>query len=373
MVEINSKSFQQLVSDQAAATQAEAKRTLDYGRGSILLMLARSFASIGLWMQAQIFKVLSATRLTTSVKEDVDSFVEDFGMPRIREVFATGEVRFGRYSIGYTAFIPVKAMVRTGDAQLTFLVAANDTHPMWDGDRQGYVLPSAVMSTLLPVIASTAGPGSNVDPGTISLLSSPIVGIDYVINETSMSGGVEAERDDQVKKRFPLYIGSLSKGTDEAIGYAVSQVKSGLAFTAIEGSDAEPYGVDFVVVINDGSGAPNASLISQVSDAVSQTRALGVSWAVIWSSTRLANVSMAISTEYTRDKPAAVAAVQTALKEYIDGLGMGERLPYTRLAEIAYRASSKVTNVTGVVLNGGTSDLIPTKVEVIDPGSISVS
>lgn len=373
MVQINSKSFQQIVADQAAAMQATARRSLDFGRGSLLLMLARASASVGLWLQAQIFKVLSATRLTTSSGSDVDSFVEDFGMPRIKAVSAKGEVRIGRYTEGLVSSIPVGALIRTGDAQTSFTVSADPDHLLWDPAIPGYRLPATTLSTLVPVEAVSPGLGGNVEVGTISLLSTPITGVDYAINESPIRGGEEAEGDDSVKKRFPLYIGSLSQGTYQAIMYAISQVKASLAFSILEGEDAAPYGTDFVAVINNGSTTPDQSLINEIARVISPVRALGVSWTVIWSTVARADVTMFISTELARDKAQASADAAKAITAYISTLQMGEVLPYSRLANIAYLSNPKITNVVGVTLNGGVSDLVPAKTEVVNPGTISVA
>ena len=63
-----------------------------------------------------------------------------------------------------------------------------------------------------------------------------------------------------------------------------------------------------------------------------------------------------------------VAAVVTALQNAINGLGLGNSLPYTRLASIAYGVAG-VTNVTSVLLNGGTSDLTATAEQTVKCGN----
>src|SRR5260364_404183 len=60
------------------------------------------------------------------------------------------------------------------------------------------------------------------------------------------------------------------------------------------------------------------------------------------------------------DHTATAAQVAAAIKNYINTLGLGATLPYTRLAQIAYDASPAVTNVFAVQLNGATDDLIAT-------------
>lgn len=81
---------------------------------------------------------------------------------------------------------------------------------------------------------------------------------------------------------------------------------------------------------------------------------------------------MAITTASGYTHSAVVSTVQAALLNYINTLPLGTTLAYSRLAQIAYDASPAVTNVTGVTLNGGTSDVTATALQVIKTTSGSV-
>jgi len=67
-----------------------------------------------------------------------------------------------------------------------------------------------------------------------------------------------------------------------------------------------------------------------------------------------------------------VAAVTAAIETYIAGLAVGAMLGYTKLAQLAYEASSSVTNVSAVLLNGGTSDMVPGLFGVVRSGTLTV-
>jgi len=67
-----------------------------------------------------------------------------------------------------------------------------------------------------------------------------------------------------------------------------------------------------------------------------------------------------------------VALVQAALTVYIQGLGLGVSLPYSRLAQVAYDASPGVMNVTGVTLNTATADVTATAQSRVIPGTMTV-
>jgi hypothetical protein len=65
--------------------------------------------------------------------------------------------------------------------------------------------------------------------------------------------------------------------------------------------------------------------------------------------------------------------VAAAVETYIAGLGVGATLCYTRLAQLAYDASSAVINVSTVLLNGGTVDLVPPVFGAVVAGTVAVA
>ena len=68
-----------------------------------------------------------------------------------------------------------------------------------------------------------------------------------------------------------------------------------------------------------------------------------------------------------------VALVNTAISEYVATLTLGQMLPVTKLASLAYGASPYVTNVSNITLNGLTADLSASVKQVIRAGTIVVS
>ena len=70
------------------------------------------------------------------------------------------------------------------------------------------------------------------------------------------------------------------------------------------------------------------------------------------------------------DSTTVAGQVETSISNYIDGIPMGGTLPYGILYSLAFGVSG-VTNVSGVTLNGGTSDLVAGQNVEIVPGTIS--
>jgi hypothetical protein len=82
---------------------------------------------------------------------------------------------------------------------------------------------------------------------------------------------------------------------------------------------------------------------------------------------------MTLTTAAGVSHPDVLAVVAASIEGYITGLGIGQTLNYTRLAQLAYGASSSVLNVSAVLLNGGTSDLAPPVFGVIRSGTVVIS
>ncbi|GGH14922.1 hypothetical protein GCM10007036_14560 [Alsobacter metallidurans] len=374
MATLNVRSFTALVQAQAAAIQARASVLVDFTIGSILRSVVESNAGVGLWLQGLVLQVLLLTRAATSKGADLDTWVQDFGMTRLAAAASAGQVTFARFSTGISSLIPVGAQVQTADGTQNFTVIADSTKPAYSAAQNGYVLPIGVSSLAVPVKANTPSAASNVQAGSVTVMRTAISGVDTVTNASAMSGGGDAEADAALRTRFVAYLLSLSKGTKQAVCYAVTSVQAGLSYTLTENYD---YAGNmrtgyFYVVVDDGSGAPAASIINAVYTAVDAVRPLGVMFAVFAPTTLTAEVAATVTTGQGYDHNAVVAQVGVALTAYINGLGLGARLDFYRLAAVIYGVSG-VTDVTGLSLNGGTSDLIATTQQVIKPGAVTVS
>lgn len=376
MPDLEVKSFDTIVSEQALAAQAEAgDKGLNFAEGTVFRALAEAFGTIALWLQAQALRVLAATRASTSRGADLDSWMSDYFLTRAPAAAARGELTFSRFTPALPALVPVGAQAKTADGTVTFTVVAQSTHFAWDASQNGYPVAPGVVHMTVPVVANTAGTAGNVDTGTITLLSSTIPGIDTVSNPVPTSGGADAETDDALRIRFRAYIGALPRATRAAVDYAVGGVQAGLSWTVLEGTrpDGSAAAAYFTLVVDNGTGAPPSDLLTRVTEAVEQVRALGVQYAVVAPQVLVANVSMAITVDPTADRPSVVGKVADAIVAHINGIPLGQGLSYSRLTQIAYSASPYVQNITSVTLNGGTADISGAPRRAIRSGIVAVS
>jgi uncharacterized phage protein gp47/JayE len=374
MASLSTQNFSQIVQNTVAAIQAGSTQLLNLTVGSVLRAIVEANAALTLWLQGLVTYVLTLTRFATSAGSDADSWAADFDFTRLAAVAATGTVTFTRFTDTTQSVVPFGAQVQSADGTQTFTVNTDPTNSAYNLALGGYVLPIGTPTLTVEVTASTPGSGGNVLANTITSLGQGIPGIDTVTNSAAYTTGVDAETDAAFKARFVVYIASLSKATLEAVESAIIDVQPGLQYTITENYDYNStYDPGFFyVVLDDGSGTPPSQLLTNVGDAIEVVRALGIRFAVFAPVVTTANVTMEITSAAGFTHSVVVGAVGLAVTAFINGLGLGNGLPYTQLAAIAYGVPG-VTNVSGVLLNSGTSDIAGNVQNTIKAGTVSVS
>lgn len=372
---ITTQDFTTLVKNQVAAIQGAARTLVDLTVGSILRSVVEANAAMVLWLQGLILQLLAATRASTSNGTDLDSWMADYGVIRLAAVAASGQVSFARFTSTLQAVVPVGAGVQTGDGSQKYTVTLDTTNPAYSAALGGYVLTAGVGSINVTVVASTAGAGANALAGQINTLTTSIPGVDTVTNASAFTNGADAETDAALRTRFVAYLNSLSKATKAAIGNAISGVQQGLSYSFVEnlnyaGASQPGY---FYVVVDDGTGAPGSPLLTSVANAIDAVRPVTSTFGVFAPVLQNAAVAMTATIAAGYDAVATKALIVTALKTYINSLAIGQTLRFTRLAQVAYDASPGVTNITGVTLNAGTSDLTATAQQIVKWSSVVVS
>ncbi len=378
---LSTRDFETLVDEQARAAQAAVSRTmagriLSFAAGSVFLALAEAYATVALWLQGMVLRVLAGTRAATAQGEELHSWMADFGIAPLPGAAARGNVVFSRFTPNLPAIVPVGALVRTDDGAWTYAVVADAANPAFDATRQGYLLPPTAVSVTAPVLATGFGRDGNAAPGTVTLLATAMPGVDTCTNPAGFAGGQEGEGDAALRARFRRYIASLPSGVRAAIEYAALSVQPGLTVRVIEAQlpNGQPAPATFTLVVDDGTGAPPSSLLERVAAAVETQRALGITYYVAPPLRLAADVSMALTVTPEADPASVVAAVSAALRAHIDGLPLGSGLSFTRLSVVAYGAApEELVNITEVRLNAGTVDVPAVPRQAVRSGLFSIN
>lgn len=368
--------FTTLVRNQITAIQAGAAGLIDTAIGSVIRAMVESNSAVILWLQGLILTLLATTRAATSGGTDLDSWVADYGVARLAAVAATGQVTFARFTAAIQATVSVGAVIQSGDGTQQFLVVADSTQSAWNAALGAYIIPAGTLNAIVAVQAATAGTGGNMAAGQINTLTQAMPGIDTVSNAAALTNGAAAESDAALRTRFVAYIASLAKATKGAIAFAIASLKQGVTYTLVEnynygGAWTPGY---FYAVVDDGTGAPSSGFISSAYAAIDAVRGFTIQFGVFAPVVITANIGMTITTAAGYNHSTVVAAVQGALRNYVNTLGLGNGLTYSRLAQVAYDASpGAVTNVTGITLNGGTGDVAATAQQTIKAGTVTIA
>lgn len=369
------KDFNTLVSDQVTSLQAGARVLLDYTVGSVIRSIVEANASVVLWVQSLLANLLQSMRASTAQGSDLDTWMADYGVTRLAASAASGQVTFSRFTNTQQAVVPIGTVVQTADGSQKFTVTTDATNGAYSAGLGGYVLTVGISSVNVPVVANTAGTLANVVIGGISSIAGSIVGVDTVTNANAFTNGSNAEADAALRTRFVAYVASLSKATKAAVAYAITSLQIGLSYTLVEnftyGGVAQ--GGYFYVVVDDGTGAPGSTLLTSVANAIDAVRPFTSTFGVFAPVVVNAAVAMTATIAAGYDTVATKALAVAALKAYINSLPLGQSLTYSRLAQVAYDASPGITNLTAILLNGGTADLAATSQQVIKWNSVTVS
>ena len=388
MSTLPTRSFLTIVTTFAAGVQGRASQLIDFAVGAVLRAIGEATAGNALWLQAMNLQVALLTRFATSYGNDADSWLAQFGIiTRLGSQAATGQVTFARFTAAATApFIPNGSIVQTGDASQKFAVYGDPTNVAYSATLGGYTMPSSTSSLNVPVISITPSPNStnnpptpgangNVSAGAISLIASPITGIDTVVNSAAFTNGIDQESDAAVKVRFPIAVASLSKATETAIESAVFALQVGAQVAIHEQADpnqATDFGM-VTVYVDDGSGAPPSSFVTAANTAIGLVRAAGVRVGVYGASTLTAAVNMTIVSAAGFTHNVVVAQVSAAIGAFINGLGLEKTLPITALAAVAYGVAGVQEVQNGFTVNSATTDLVPGWGESIKAGVLTIS
>lgn len=369
------QTFSQLLQRMSAAVQSSAGQPVDLSVGSVIRALLEANASIGLWIQWLIVRTLSMTRAATSSGADLDTWMADFLLVRQAALPASGQATFSRLLTEVSVLIPAGTRAKTSSGNISFITAVDTTNAAWLPANNGYLLPAGISAIDLPIVAESAGTVSNVGAGTISVLASAIPGLDFVSNALALSGGLDAENDAKFRTRFQDYINSRSRATTLAVGYAITSLRQSLRYKQFENADASGAWLPghFLVVVDDGSGQPSASTLSDVYDAIDQVRPIGVNFSLRAPDIVPVVVSIALAGNGPPLSSAAQALLVSSVTSYIEQTPIGGTLSVTRIVEAAYRSTQFLNNITGVLINDAPADLICPSYGVLKTQSVTVN
>lgn len=317
---VSFKSLYEIIDDlnvylQAAGSQI---RYVDTRVGSITnaFITAIAAAISSGWMGLVDLK--NSFFVSTAFGADLDSRVNDFGMIRNLGTTAFGNI-IGYTSTGFSVPAGSTFFVKDESVYLSVSETTNVPANTW---------------TKIPVVCIGVGTIGNLPAGTIVYPSSPSLannttfkvafnGLDSITNLPSgdLIGGSDYETDAQLRARFPDFLLSLSRGTEQAVRQALLQVE-GVSSVILRSADPVP-GYLRVSVANVNGELP-IDLRLRIQGALNQWAAAGVGFIIEGIERRNTPVDVTVYVSDNTLSPLQVrTAVTAAIRTFADSLTLG--------------------------------------------------
>lgn len=340
---LNTKTFEQYLSDIITTWAGLLFLSPNLQSGDPLRAVFEATVLGGLiFIQSQAVRINKLTRAATSDGDDLDSYMADYGFERESATFAEGTATFAVNQVKTSnILIEPGIVIQTLGGKVRYQVIADTTKSGWSATQNAYVLTAGDLSVDCTVQALDSGPGSNVQALQLVQLVSSVSGINTVRNVAPILNGLSAETDEDFRKRFILAFNSVdAEGTILAILKAATGVQNGLDVKVVEFIDQNdnPREAFFMVVVDDGSGAPPSLLLDAVYLAVDRVRGGGIRFAVFGPVLITAIVSVNIRVSSSD----VIAAAEIAILDYINTLKISEILYISQI-------DKTIMNVPGVV------------------------
>ena len=215
----------------------------------------------------------------------------------------------------------------------------------------------------VPVQAVQAGSAGNVIAGSVRNLAAVPVGITGCTNPEAMSGGTDAEDDEQLRARILDSFLRLPNGANSAY-----YEQEALSFDEVAAAVALPRsrGIGTVdVVVATEQGVPEQELLDRLAEHFQSRREIAVDVAVLAPETVTVDVSVQVDSD---DLDAAAAGVEQALAEWFSGQRLGQNVLRVKLGSLIYGTQG----VDNYVLTEPAADLSMDKGQLPVLGTVAV-
>lgn len=228
---------------------------------------------------------------------------------------------------------------------------------------QSGVLAAGESHVDIPVRAVEAGTAGNVIAGSVRLLSTVPVGVTGCTNPCAMSGGGDAEEDEQLRKRILDSFLRLPNGANSAF-----YEQGALSFEDVVSAVALPRsrGVGTVdVVVATEQGVPEQELLDSLNAYFGERREIAVDVAA--RAPRTVTVDVAVQIQSSNMEEAS-AKVEQAVRNWFSGQRLGENVLRARLGSVVFA----VDGVENYVLSEPAADLAMEKDQLPVLGLVTV-
>ncbi len=321
----------QYVSNWMANFCASLEITQNYVPGDIELAIAEADAGQATVLQLQCGQVIAFARATTSTGADLDSFYAQFDFFREPAIYASGIATFtAPIANPQNALIPVGTLIQAVGGTIVYEVIADSTQTAYNSSLNAYVLPAGLTSVNATVQALISGTSSNIPAATLTQIQNTLYGISIVTNPLAITNGAPAWSDPQFRAAFIVYINNLSKATIGAINGALASIGPTVKYQVLDNIQIvgnpptginTPYYGNIAAIIG---GNPTSALLAAATTALLNVMAWGMQYQVLPSAIVVPIFAMNIRLTPGYLFASVLAAIQSAIVTYVNGLAIGE-------------------------------------------------
>lgn len=288
----------------------------DFTPGSNIRTMFETIAVFIEYIQFLVEEAYRSFYVDTAAGEDLDKRVSDFGMRRKRARNATGIVSFKRIQYSPDTFYiyagsQVSTQPDTFGNTVSFRLLNDVVFPA--STQQNPI--TEVTGT---VVCESSGPIGNVLQGKITNITSIVPGINTVTNPNSFMDGSNAETDDQLKKRIPIFINGLKRANEDAIKSAILAIP-GISYVKLK-SNSPMSGYNTIYV---SSQSVNGGLSEQqrieVKQAAEETVAFGIKFQISEPIRKLIKIKMKVEIDSENyDKGLLAESIKKSVTEFVN-------------------------------------------------------
>ena len=189
-----------------------------------------------------------------------------------------------------TPMIPARTGTQTGyrvqtkRGNVQYEVVADSTNPNYDPVTSSYKIPANAADVYVRVEALLSGTAQHVAANSLTVMPTPIPGIDGTSNPYPIDNASDQETLAALKDRFRAFIASQGSANRGAVENAVRSVSAGIQFTilenvAVDGTTPKPG--NFVILVGDITGSLTSDMVQAVKAKVEEVRALTTTYDIV--------------------------------------------------------------------------------------------
>lgn len=335
------KKYNAILNDMLNWIIANQDKITDFNEGSVISSIIEAFSII-----MEELYIRTRVGYDTNLKNVT---YNNFNFVRESSAKAAGNVIFSRAGTSGDVDIPIGTIIGTSSG-IKFTTTA-----------VGSITNGNTDSGSVSIEALEGGADFNVPASTITVIYTPIVGVDTVNNSAGTTGGQDEETDAQLLLRFQTYIGGLGQSNKEGLKTGALTV-TGVRSASIVEHFPPVSTYNATVYIDDGAGNASQALLDNVEttligDDTSDNpgyKAAGINIEIKAPTKVTVDVTLQITSDGSLAHSVITYNVDQAIETYINNLGIGEDVILNELRSVIM-AVDGVYDISISVPTGNTS------------------